>query len=58
MKGEIKYSKLDKDNCIQVPLPFWSASETGSSRRLSAQSRLCNDQTTGAETRLGSNELE
>jgi hypothetical protein len=31
-KGEIKYGKLDNENCIQPPLPFWSLSEAGSGR--------------------------
>jgi hypothetical protein len=46
---------LDKENCIQLPLPFWRASESGIGRCLFVQRRLCNDQTTGAERRQESN---
>ena len=34
---EIKYGKLELWNCIELPLPLWSASEGGSAGRLFVQ---------------------
>ena len=53
-KGEIKYGKLDVLDFTQLALPFWSASEARSGRRLFVQRHSRNDRTTGAERRRAS----